>query len=214
MFGCFRTVGCLAVAAVVAVGAFVTRDMWLPRITGVRPDAGVQWERVTDDRRERARNEVRSLGNPTGPVYTTLSAAEVSALVLDEAQRRYPTAIQGGEAAVEGDQLKVRATVNFAEIRGLDGLGPITQMLGGRQQVALSGTLGILRPGVAEFRVKEAKIGELIIPAQAIPRLVAQLSKGEREPGAAPDGIPFPVPPHIGDVRVDKGRVTLYKSTQ
>jgi hypothetical protein len=58
------------------------------------------------------------------------------------------------------------------------------------------------------------KIGELIVPQQAIPQIVSRLSRGAQEPGVATDGIPFPIPPYIGDVRVGKGKITLYKTVK
>ncbi len=215
MFGCFRTVGCLVVAAVVAVGAYVSRDLWLPRLTGERPDAHVSWERVTDGRAERALSEVRSLGSERGPVFTTLTAAEVSAMVLAEAERRYPGAVQGAEAAVEDDRLKVRATVDLSQLKGLTGLGPLESLLGdSRQTVELTGTLDVVRAGLAQFRVKEVKLGELIVPPQAIPQVVSRLGRSDRDPGVAADGIQFPLPAYVGDVRVAKGKITLYKTVK
>jgi hypothetical protein len=215
MSGCFRTVGCLTVGALVVVGAYVSRDIWLPKLTGKRPGAYVQWERVTEDRGERARNEISSLGTTSGPVFTTLSASDVSALVLAEAQRRYPGAVQSAEAAVVEDQVKVRASIDLSQLRGMTGLGPLESMLGNsRQNVELTGTLDVVRPGVAELRVKEVKVGELIVPPPAIPQVVSRLSRGQREPGVAADGIPFPIPPYIGDVRVGKGKITLYKTVK
>ena len=66
MFGCFRAVGCLVVVAAVGVGAYATRDRWLPAVTGRAPAAPPHFERITDDRRTRARNAMASLERRSG----------------------------------------------------------------------------------------------------------------------------------------------------
>jgi hypothetical protein len=214
MFGCARTVGCAVIAVALAAGAYVTRDMWLPRITGRSPDAGVTWEKVGDDRGAHARSAVESLGRKGGPVFANLTAADVTSLLLAEARRRFPASVEGAEAAVVGDRLLMRATVDLSELRALDALGPVGAMLGSRQRLAFGGRINVLRPGLAEFRVDEAKIGELIVPPQAIPKLIAQLDREARPAGISPNGIPFALPEPVGDVRVGRGRVTLYKNTK
>ncbi|MEP7348270.1 MAG: hypothetical protein ABI877_23590, partial [Gemmatimonadaceae bacterium] len=81
-----------------------------------------------------------------------------------------------------------------------------------REQIELGGTLDIVSPGLAQFRVESAQIGQLPIPKPAIPKLLAQLARNARPAGVAPNGIAFRVPPYIGDARVAKGRITLYKN--
>ena len=211
MFGCFRAVGCLVVVAAVGVGAYATRDRWLPAVTGRAPAAPPHFERITDDRRNRARNAVASLERTSGPVFINLSAAEVSALVLAQAGTRLPAIVDRGEAAVQGDQLTVRATIDLSAFKGIAALGPFGALLDARQRIALTGGLEIIEPGRAQFVVKEVRVGDLLVPPQAIAPLIAQLDRAPRGRGVAASGIPFSVPPYIGDVRVGKGRVTLYK---
>ena len=214
MFGCFRAVGCLVVAAAVGVGAYATRDAWLPAVTG-RPSAPPPlFERITEDRRNHARTAVASLERSSGPVFINLSAAEVAALVLAQAGTRLPAIVDRGEAAVQGDQLTVRAMIDLSEFRGIAALGPLGALLDARQRVALTGGLEIIEPGRAQFLVNEVRVGDLLVPPQAIPPLIAQLDRAPRRRGVAANGIPFPVPPFVGDVRVGKGRVTLYKSVK
>jgi hypothetical protein len=67
---------------------------------------------------------------------------------------------------------------------------------------------------LAEYRVETARIGDLPIPQAMIPKLLARVSRAEREAGVAPNGVPFDVPAYVADVRVARGRVTLYKNVQ
>lgn len=216
MFGCFRSLGCLLLALVLIAVAFLSRDAWLPRVTGERSAAAteVTWEPITPEREARARRSVASLSRRSGPVFVNLTAAELSALVMAEADRRFPALVEQGVAAIEGERLLVRATADLSQLRGLDALGPLGAVLGSRQRIALSGTVDVLAPGVAQFVVGEVKLGDLRVPRNMIPRLVSQLDRGERPPSAAPDALVFAVPAYVGDVRVAKGRVTLYKNVQ
>jgi hypothetical protein len=212
MFGCARRVGCLVVLAVVALAAWIGRDLWLPRVTGRAPDAGVRWERVTDDGATHGRAAVESLGGKSGRAYATLTAGDVAALFLAQAKDRLPPSITGLQAAVHGDRLMLRGSVDIGDLKALDALGPMAAMISGRQNVSFTGTVDVVKSGLAQFRVVEAKVGELSVPSQAIPRLITQLDRGARPAGVVPNGIPFPLPPRVGDVRVSNGRITLYKT--
>ena len=44
-------------------------------------------------------------------------------------------------------------------------------------------------------------------------RLVARVRQVEVPDGVAADAFPIPVPDYLGDVRVGRGRVTLYRAT-
>ena len=78
----------------------------------------------------------------------------------------------------------------------------------------MGGTLRIIRPGFAELRVQEMKVGNLTVPKALIPRLVQQISRGPRAPELSPDGLPLRTPEYVGDVRVSDGTITLYKAAQ
>ena len=77
----------------------------------------------------------------------------------------------------------------------------------------LGGTFHVIRPGLSEFQVREIKLRDFKVPAGAIPRLLQQLSRGNRPEGVAPNAIPITTSPNLGDVRIANGRVTLYKTT-
>jgi hypothetical protein len=72
----------------------------------------------------------------------------------------------------------------------------------------------VVEPGLGEFRVASVRIGELALPRAAIPRLIERLDKTTRPAGIAPDGIAISIPDYIGDVRVARGQVTLYRRPQ
>jgi hypothetical protein len=209
MFGCLRSLGCLTLVALLAAGGYVTRDRWLPAITGTPPAVVGDFDKVTDDRRSRATKVVESLGKKSGPVFANLTAAEASSLVLVDARRRLPAFSSDVDAAVSGDRLLLRTTLDPAELRGIDALGPIASLLESRQRVTLAGTLDVAKPGRGLFIVQD-----LAVPTPAIAALIRQIDRRDRPSNEPSRAIAFPLPPSVGDVRVGKGRVTLYKTVQ
>lgn len=212
MFGCLRSLGCLTLVALLAAGGYVTRDRWLPVITGTRPAVVGDFDKVTEERRSRATKVVESLGKKSGPVFANLTAAEASSLVLVDARRRLPAFSSDVDAAVSGDRLLLRTTLDPAELRGIDALGPIAALLESRQRVTLSGTLDVAKPGRGLFIVQDLRVNDLAVPTAAIATLIRQVDRRDRPSNEPSRAIAFPLPPSVGDVRVGKGRVTLYKT--
>ena len=233
MFGCLRRLGCLAIVLFAGVLLYLNRGAWLPafqRLTGVeirRADrdaapvppraadeaaADGSWQQITPEGAARARAGVQSLSARQGPVYAALAPADLASFIYDELRRQLPPSAENVEAAAFGDQLHVRALVNLRDLGGAGALGPMAQFLGERDTVQFGGTLAVVRPGLAEFRVRQIKLRQLSVPAPLIPRILAQLNRAERPAGAAADALPLAVPAAVSDVRVARGRVTLYKN--
>ncbi len=211
MFGCLRTVGCLTLVVVGAAGAWLTKDRWLPAVTGEPRAVDVAYDPVTPARGERARTALRAMEKGAGPVFANLTAAEALALLLAEREARLPALEGGVEAAVSGDRLLMRATIDPSALRGVEALGPVAAMLESRQRVTLAGTLDVHAPGTGLFVVHEVRVNALPIPTPALAALVRQLDRRPLPAGAPSRAIAFPLPRTVGDVRVGKGRVTLYK---
>lgn len=214
MSGCLRSVGCLTLLCILAVAGWITRARWLPEVTGRRPAPTIAFDPVTEARRARGRSAITSLGQKSGPVFANLTAAEASALVLTDAKRRLPAFVDQVEAAVVGDRLVLRSTLDPAELRGIDKLGPLASMLQSRQEVTLSGTLEIAHAGQALYVVQQVHVNDLDVPSPVVASLVRQIDRRTREAGTPDRAIAFEIPPYVGDIRVAKGRVTLYKSVQ
>ena len=71
--------------------------------------------------------------------------------------------------------------------------------------------MAVIKPGLGEFRVASVKIADLLLPKAAIPRLLSRLDASARPPGVSPNGIAISIPDYIGDVRIARGQVTLYR---
>jgi hypothetical protein len=211
VLSCLGRLGCLFVLLCAGVYAYLTRDRWMSRVTGKEDPATVTWERVADP--GKAGDDIASLGQPGGPSYVTVTAAELAALMVESTGHRLPAALDSVEAAVVDETVRVRARVRLDDIRGLDALGPLQGMLGNSERIELTGTMAVLRPGLGEFRVASVKVGELLLPRAAIPRLLARLDSSVRPEGVSTDGIAITIPEYIGDVRIARGEITLYRRT-
>ena len=215
MFGCIRNLGCLVLLALLAAGAWFYRD----RLFGKRDtrsadttSASPVWEPLTPERAERGRAGVASLSGPTGRVFVNLSAAEVASFVFITLSRQLPPSADSIEAAAIGDRLYVRASVKLSDLGGASALGPLGGMLNDRERMMFGGNFEIVRPGLSQFRIRELKLRDLGIPPRMIPTIVRKIGKGTRPEGVAEDALPLVTPSYIGDVRVTKGKVTLYKT--
>lgn len=218
MLGCLGRIGCLAVVLVLAVAAWFTRAQWLPRVTGEPAAeatvADATWSPVTAETAASGRTKVGRLSAPGSPAGVTLLPAEVAGYVLDDMLRRLPGTASDVEAAVIDDRLYVRAAVRLQDF-GAEALGPLGSMLGDRDTLMLGGTFGVIEPGVGQFRVAEVRVGQFALPQAVIPRLLRRLQRNEatRPAGIADDALAVTLPPGVVDVRVGRGRVSVYGET-
>ena len=104
--------------------------------------------------------------------------------------------------------------MNPTDIGDLSQLGPLAKVLGDREPVQFGGTLDIVKLGLAEYRVQSFRIPDLSLPHAMMPKLIRSYAKGARPDGVADDALPLITPVHIGDVRINKGQITLYKVTR
>jgi hypothetical protein len=208
-----RKLGCTALVFLAGAAVAIWLYLERPRQAAETASTAPVWEPVTPEGAERARAAVQLLSRPTGPVFTNISGADLAAYVFDELSKQLPPSAQQLEAAVIDDRLHVRALVKISDFDGSGALGPLAGMLGDREPVEFGGTLDLVRPGLAQYRVKELRLRELSVPSRLIPRLLQRVARGSRPAGLAEDGLPLEVPSFIADVRIAQGRVTLYKAT-
>jgi hypothetical protein len=212
--GCLKTVGCATLLVVGAGAAWLTRDRWYPALRdGDRAVVEAPLEAASDSGADRAETRIRALARPSGPAFVNISAADLAGLMLREAaaSNRRSLPLKGVSAAVVQDRLWVRGTLDLRQLRAQRALGALGAVLGDEEDVELRGTLDIVDPGLAQFRVEAFKARNLAIPNAAIPRILRQLQR-DRPAGVSSNAVAFPVPPHIGDVRISNGRITMYKT--
>lgn len=213
--GCITRLGCLFVLAIVAVVGWFSRDYWLPRLTAHRSTpaaATTVWHPLTDAGADSTRTALDKLSEPRGQVFQTLSPAAVAAYIYREAAHRDPTSADSVEAMASGDQLSIRALVSVSELGGA--VGNAVGIVHDRDRLELTGTLRLVKPGIGEYDVSEAKLHGLPLPKGMVESLINRFQPGPRTAGIDPNGLPLPIPHYVGDIRVANGKVTLYKTVQ
>jgi hypothetical protein len=203
-----------ALLAAIAAGWYLRANvMSEPSSPPIAADSsGVVWEPITMEGAERARTAVEQLASSSGPVFANVGAADLASYVYVELSQQLPSSAEGVRAAVIGDRVYLKASVRLSELGVGDALGPFVGMVSERDTVAFGGTFDVLRPGLAQFRVRDLRVREFALPPRLIPRLLAPIRRGTIPEGTAEDGLPLQIPPHIADVRIANGRVTLYKN--
>jgi hypothetical protein len=224
MKGCFRRLGCLVLIiglaalwywyARVETPAASTATASTDAVTGA-PNVNTGWKPLSDADAQRGRVAVEALAKRSGPVFTNLSPAEAASYIFLVVAKQLPPSARNAEASIVGDRLYVRSEVDLKDFGGAGQLGTLGMLLGSRDSVLLGGTIHMLQPGLAEFQVKEVKLGRLQVTQSLIPRLIAQMTRGKKKvEGVSDTGLPMVMPAYISDVRIANGKITLYKSVK
>jgi hypothetical protein len=217
MFGCLGRIGCFLMLALLGAVGWFTHDSWYPRLrarfgVSTPSTSASKWEPLTPEGSARARLAVGRLSKRDGPVYVDVAAGDLAAYALDPALRELSRESTGAAALARDDHLYLRATVNVADLADARSLGPLSSMIGGRQEITVRGRLEVASPGHALFRVDEIALKELKLPAALIEKIVSRLQPQDRDTLTPADAIPLRVPRELADFRVAKGHVVLYKS--
>ncbi len=218
MFGCIGRLGCLLVIAVVGAIGWFTHDWWWPKVRAqfvTAPPAATataKWESLTPEGADRARRAVEQLSQRNGPVFVNIASGDLAAFVLDSVLHGFSPAATDAHVLARDEHLYLKAQVSVADLGGAKALGPLASMVSGKQEMTVRGKLEVLRPGRAQFVVDEISLGELKLPSAAIPQIVGRIAVAQRDSTISPSAIPVHVPKELADVRVAKGKVTLYKT--
>lgn len=224
MRGFFRRLGCLLIIIVLLVVAWY----WYARVDEKKAptadnaaaievasgSANSGWQSFTPADAERGNAAIQAFNRPSGPVFVNLSPAEAGSYLLSLVSRKLPPSATNAQAAVIGNRLYVRSEVAWKDFGDSRALSSIRMLLGERDSVLIGGTIHMLHPGLAEFRVEEMKLGKFDVPSPLQKRLVAEIKKKNSVPGVSQDALPVVMPSYISDVRIANGKITLYKSVR
>lgn len=218
--GCIARLGCLFLLLVACVAAWFTRDRWMPQRfhsgggASSTPAAVAVWHPLTDAAADSATSALNQLSQARGQVFQTISATAAASYVFRQLAHRAPMPSDSLEAMGNGETISMRASVKLSDIGGLGDLGPMLGMLNDRERATLTGTMRVVSPGIAEFQIQEARIRELPVPHAMISSLVRRIERGTHPAGVDADALPLPIPRYVGDIRIARGKVTLYKTVQ
>lgn len=198
-----------------------------------RRDRELGWVTVSADAPQGPpNNPLAPLRRRGGPAYVSLGAADIGAL-LAPLLAQLPPSAKTAQLALDGDQLLTRTAVTLTDFAGESALGAVLgKALTGSDTLFLAGPLEPVRPGLAQFRVKELRLRGIEVPTRLIPGLVRSLRAaamtaldaerpadasvdtvvGARGGTLAADALPLPLPAVVSDVRVVNSRLTLYRA--
>src|SRR5438094_6450608 len=109
--GCLSRIGCFVVLLVLGIALWLTRGLWLPRVTHLTTNSattGPVWEPLTVQGAERTRQMLARLSQPTGPVFGNLSGGDVASYIYESLAKQLPRSADSIQAAVIGDLLYIR----------------------------------------------------------------------------------------------------------
>lgn len=214
MFGCLRRVGCLALLIIVAGAAYITRHRWIPLVLPGHGEnvAAFAWKPISADGAARARRALVRLNEPTGPVFANVSPEELASFILDSVAKTTETP-RPVEAAVQRDMFLLRTTVRVGDL-GLENVPFVGGAADKTATVVIGGTLTVERPGLGEWRVKTVRVDAIEVPGPILARATRALARYMQRAGTRDDSFGFALPPQVADLRVDKGKITLYKAAK
>jgi hypothetical protein len=212
MFGCLRRLGCLVLLLIALAAAWY----WYAHMRGGPATTAVGadrvWEPVTPAGAERGRMALESLAGPGGQNSVSVSAGDVASYIFFSVSNRLPASTRDLQAAVIDEELAVRGVLPLRELGVARILGPLASLVGESDTVFFSGGLSVVQPEVGEYRVTELRLQQFRVPAGLIPRVLRGIDRNDRPAGIAPHALALPLPPHVVDIRVSNGVVTLYRS--
>jgi hypothetical protein len=212
--GCLRKIGCLALIVILLVVGFLGRGLWMPKLRKSETAAASGWQLLSTEGAARAQRVLQQLSQDGSPPTVTLPPAELVSYIVQQLSSALPESADSVQASAINDRLCVRAVVKTSDFVDKKSMGPLSMMLGEREPVMMCGVIHIISPGKGELQVKEFKVRELGIPGPAIPRLIKQMSPGQRPENLSDDGLPLETPTYVGDVVVKNGQVVISKQVR
>ncbi len=214
--GCVAAVLALLIAALVFGTAGRSRmRIWEThrRAANDAPRADTAWAPLTALGARQAEDQIVALGaGSSGPVFASVRPADFAAYMMLDVAGTLPPRADSARAAAGHGRLWIRTRADLATTLPEGMLGRGLALMGGRPPVELGGTVDIIRPGVAEFRVEALRIHDWSAPRALIPAIIRHLEAGRHPADVATDGLLLNLPAYVADVRMTPGKVVFYKS--
>jgi hypothetical protein len=176
------------------------------------PEQSIAWARLSPGGTA-GREAMARLSRRNGPAYVSLRAPELADLLALGVSKAWPATASRPAIALVDEQLLMRTVV---ERRDLAGDGALRGLLGvaldGRDTLRMAGTLDVVHPGLAEYRVRELRMAGIDVPPRLIPSVLGAMRRAAAGDSLPADALPIPLPTAVADVRVANGKVTLYKA--
>jgi hypothetical protein len=149
MFSCLGRLGCLFLLIICGAIAFLTRDRWLPRITGERPAPPPAWESVKAPGAARGEQRSRVTQPAKRPRLRHSLGSELAALLVQSAGHAFRRA--RFRAGGNRDETIRSCPRKAGRRQGLDALGPLSGLLASRTDRVLGHARCPSDPGLVSF---------------------------------------------------------------
>jgi len=173
--------------------------------------ANARWQPVEDAAFSSAQTRLTRLGQRGGPPTVTLEAGELASFLVQPFARQLPASAQGAVVAVVDDMVYVKSEIPLEDFGGSAILGPLAGALDRKDTIIIGGNFDLIAPGRAQFRIREVIVGEFSVPRPLVPRLISATRRGLVGDDFTDDGYPVELPPYVGDVRISRGQITVYR---
>ncbi|HEX9691017.1 MAG TPA: hypothetical protein VGA22_02860 [Gemmatimonadales bacterium] len=212
----FAMIGCATLLVALAVAAWFFRAELRAAYAAFRePQAGAAAPATppavasstgspSADALGRAEEKEAAIGDAGGPGYVAFTAEEFASLVAARLDPAASAAMDSLTITLSENRVVLGAQMRL-DLLGRDLLGPLADLLGGRQPFRAEGPLTVRAPGVLAWSVEELVIREFPLPGSVIPRVVERLA------GDSTGAFLLPAPATVGDVRVQPDGIVFYR---
>lgn len=174
--------------------------------------ATARWLPINDAGFASAVRRIAPLSQAGGPSMITLDADELLAFLVEPFRKQLPPSADAARVAVADGLLYVKADIPLDDLGGGTMLGPLVGMLNRRDTVIIGGAFDLVDGRRAQFLIQEVIIGEFSIPRPLVPRLIGKMRRGLMPDWVAENGYPIELPSAIGDIRMRRDRITVYRA--
>lgn len=176
--------------------------------------ATARWLPLDDAGFADARKRVSVLTVRGGPSMVTLDANELLAFLVEPFRRQLPASAEAARVAVADGLLYVKADVPLEDLGGSSMLSPLVGMLSRRDTVIIGGSFDLVDGQRAQFLIQQVIIGDFSVPRPLVPKLIGKIRRGIMPEWVAENGYPVELPPAVGDIRIRKDRITVYRAEE
>lgn len=214
--GCLKSIayqiGCMITAIVVVVLAFIFREQLVGlyhKLRGTPPRAEAQYIMASPEALREARRRLDRLQERGGPAYVDLEAAHVASLIQDAVGTGGRTLDSVAVGLLDGE-IRVRGSLDMSSIPREILPGPLRGIIGQREPVIIGGPMGTDTTGRLHLEVTKLDVANLPMPRA----LIARLMREARFPGLDGTRVPLPAMRGVGDVRVTRDHVRVYRQSE
>jgi hypothetical protein len=200
-------------AAVIAWIPFEPRQPDSMSTAPERALATAVWQPIDAAAAQSAQAKLRQLASPSGPAMVTLEPGQLASFLVEAFAQQLPASARGSMVTVVNDMVYVKAEIPLEDFGGEAVLGPLAGALDRRDTIVIGGTFDLIDERRAQFRIREVIMGQFSVPRPLVPKLVSMTRRGVvADSMISPDGYPITLPPFVADVRISRGRITVYRT--